>query len=377
MRIAVIGLGIVAVSDALALARTHDVVVTGPVPDRVDAINAADFPLADPSVGAYVAQHRLRLRATLDTAEALGGAELVLISSPLSQDPDTEDYRTVELESRIEFAHRLCPGVPIVIRSAVPIGFTNQMRDRLQARSILYAPEFMREAQSLEDARNPQFLIVGDRGPLGAKVGAVLLSAAQRPGVEMKLMGASEAEAVKHFAQAYLAARVAYFNELDSYALSFGLNARQVIDGVCLDPRIGTYANNPCFGFGGHRVPRSTRHLNKAFGGVPSHVMPTVTGTNEARISLLASKVMERAPRTIGIYSPGGAVGARDPLNALSDRLKADGASVRVFTGDDTIEAGDLAGFKAGCDVVLAQRMTPELADISAKVFSRDLYADG
>lgn len=373
MRIAVIGLGFVALSDALALARKHDVVVTGPVPDRVEAINAGRFPLPDLTLEGYLAAHDLSLRATLDTAEALKGAELVLISSPLSQDRATGEYQTVELESRIELAHRSCPGVPIVIRSAVPMGFTNHMRAALNARSILVAPEFMRESQSLEDALDPKFLIVGDRGAMGARVAAVLQSSAQRPGVRVRLMGAAEAESVKHFSQAYLAARVAYFNELDSYALAKELNARQVIDGICLDPRIGTYANNPCFGFGGQRVPRSTAHLNTAFGDVPAHVLPTVARINNARIALLASQVMARAPRTIGVYIPGGATGSRDPLEALGKKLQSQGASIRTYSGDQS----ELAGFKAGCDMILAQRITPELADIRAKVFSRDLFAAG
>ncbi|WP_417587562.1 hypothetical protein [Pararhodobacter oceanensis] len=375
MRIAIIGLGYVALGDALGLARRHQVVLTGPVPDRVEAINAGDFPLGDPMLADYLARHQLDIRATLDTVQALEGAELVLISAPLAFSADGEDFCTKELESRIEFAFQRCPGVPIVLRSAVPIGFTAQMRARLGASALLYAPEFLRESHALQDTCAPKFLIVGDRGALGAKVAAVLQSAALRGGAEIKLMGASEAEAVKHFSQAYLAARVAFFNELDSYALSFGLNARQVIDGVCLDPRIGTYANNPCFGMGGQRVPRSTQHLNKVFGQVPSQVLPTVTGSNTSRISLLVSKVMERAPRTIGIYNPKGVSGARDPLTLISEGLKAKGAEVREFTGDASADPEALAGFKAACDLVLAQRITPDLHDISAKVFSRDLFA--
>lgn len=374
MRIAVIGLGYVAVTDALALARSHDVVVTGPVPDRVEDINAGRYPLLDPTVAAYCARNTLSLRATLTTAEALEGAELVLISAPLALNAETGKTDTAELESRIEMADRLCPGVPIVIRSAVPIGFTNRMREALNSRSILYAPEFLREAQSLQDALNPKFLIVGDRGGLGAKAGAVLLSAALKTGVQMKLIGASEAESVKHFSQAYLAARVAYFNELDSYALAKGLNARQVIDGICLDPRIGTYANNPCFGYGGQRMPRSTTHLHAMFDGIPAHVLPTVTQHSEARIGLLASQIMARAAKTIGVYSPGGEIGAQDPLSALRLRLIAGGATVRTYTGLHLGEDSDLAGFKANCDLIVAQRITPDLMDIRAKVFSRDLY---
>lgn len=372
MKIAVIGLGVVALGDALALARQHSVTMTGPVPERVEAINAGRYPLADLMLDDYVARTPLSLRATLDTAEALKGAEMVMISAPLSRDPETGACRTVELESRIELAYRLCPGVPIVIRSAVPIGFTERMCKALDARSIVYAPEFTREGQSLQDTLAPRFLIVGDRGAMGARVAAVLLGAAQRPGVPVKLMGAAEAEAVKHFSQAYLAARVAYFNELDSYAMAQGLNARQVIDGVCLDPRIGAHANNPCFGFGGHRLPRSAQVLSEAFGAVPAHVVPTVARANDTRIALLAAKVLERGPRRIGVYRPGAVSADSDPLLALRDRLVAAGAEVDLFTGQG---GDDLARFKAEHDLVVAQRLTPELCDISAKVFSRDLYA--
>ncbi|MCB1407855.1 MAG: UDP-glucose 6-dehydrogenase [Rhodobacteraceae bacterium] len=377
MKIAVIGLGIVALSDALALARKHEVVATGPVPDRVAAINAGDYLLGDPLVADYCTRNTVSLRATLDTAEALEGAGLILISAPLTIDADTGAFHTEELESRVEFAHRRCPGVPIVIRSVVPIGFTKRMRAAFGSTMILYAPEFLREAHSLQDALNPRFLIVGDRGALGARVGAVLLDATEQPGVTLRQMGASEAEAVKHFSQAYLAARVAYFNELDSYALAKGLNARQVIDGVCHDPRIGTYANNPCFGYGGERVPRSVRHLAETCGGISANVLPTVARAAKARVALLASKVLERAPRRIGVYSPGGTTGARDPLVALSDTLIAHGADVHTYTGVAGHGAVGLARFKADCDLILAQRITPELADVSAKVFSRDLYAAG
>jgi UDPglucose 6-dehydrogenase len=297
---------------------------------------------------------------------------MVLISSPLSLDPETGDYLTVELESRIEFAYRQCPGVPIVIRSAVPIGFTEKMRVQLRAQSVISAPEFTREGQTLDDALHPRFVIVGDRGPLGSRVSAVLLGAALKPGVPVKLMGATEAEAVKHFSQAYLAARVAYFNELDSYALAKNLNARQVIDGVCLDPRIGRFANNPCFGYGGHRLPRSAQLLSRSFGGVPAHVVPTVSRANETRLAVLTDKVLQRAAGRIGVYHPAPVTHEGDTVLGLRDRLVAAGAEVDLFT---TGAPEAFARFKSECDLVVAQRLTPELADIQSKVFSRDLYA--
>lgn len=369
MKIVVIGLGMVATSDALLLARDHDVALCGPMPERVAEINAGQYPLNDPLLPGYVADNRLRLRATCDTAQALDGADMVLVAVPLPIDPQTGAARTAEAERSVELAHLLCPDVPVVIRSAVPIGFTDRMRAALGADNILYAPEFLREGHALQDALTPRFRIIGERGELGSRVGALFADAALARDVPTRLMGAAEAEAVKHFAQAYQAARVAYFNELDSYALSHDLNARQVIDGVCLDPRIGTYANNPCFGFGGNRLARSTGHLGSLADGLSAQVLPTVARANGARIALLASKVLERGARHIGLYSPEGAPADHSPIAELRARLAAEGVSVHEFTG------GDLEGFKQECDLVLAQRLTPELFDIRAKVFSRDLYA--
>lgn len=367
MRITVIGLGIVGLSDALSLGRRHEVVVTGPVPDRIDAINRGDFLIRDPGLSAYLAAHPLRIRATLDTAEALQGADLVLITSPLTQDPETGAYRTVELESRIEFAHARCPGVPIVIRSAVPIGFTEAMQARLGPNALTCAPEFRREGASLTDALHPRHVTVGDRGPLGAKVGRALASAALADEVPVRRIGPAEAEAVTHFARAYLAARVAYFNELDSYALAHDLNARQVIDGVCLDPRIGRHANNPCFGYGGEGLPRSARHLGAHFGGVPMHVMAGTPRANAARVEALAERVMAQGATRIGLYRPGTA----GPMAALAARLRERGAEVVSWDAG----AEGLAAFAEGCDRVVATRAAPELAGLGDKLFCRDLYA--
>ncbi|MBN8291202.1 hypothetical protein JI664_04425 [Rhodobacter sp. NTK016B] len=375
MRIAVIGLGFVAISDALALARQHEVVLTGPLPDRVDAINAGDLPLADPGVADYVAQNTLNLRATLDFDEALKGAGMVLISTPLPKDPERHGYRTAELDSRIEMAHERCPGVPIVIRSAVPIGYTEGLRSRLNSRSILYAPEFMREGHSLQDALSPAQIVIGDRGSLGEKVAAVFLGAALNTRIPVRRIGTAEAEAVKHFSQAYLATRLAYFNDLDSYAMTHGVDARKVIEGLCLDPRIGTKANNPCFGFGGQRLARSTAHLSEAFAAVPARILPNLAKAGEARLDLLTRAVLDRGAERLGIFRPtrGGAEDETDALNALETRLRGEGVTIIEYVGEGLDE--EFTRFKEDCDLVITQRMNPALADISAKVFCRDLFA--
>ncbi|MCA2012461.1 hypothetical protein LCM17_13265 [Cereibacter sphaeroides] len=367
MRITIIGLGLVAMSDALSLGRLHDVTVTGPVPDRIEAINRGEFPLQDPALAGYLAEHPVRVRATVNTIAALEQAELVLVASPLRQDPVTGQVDTIELESRIEFAHTMCPGVPIVIRSAVPIGFTARLQQRLDSQWLICAPEFRREGAALQDALHPARLVIGDRGRLGTRVGRVLASAALNPAVTLRQIGPSEAEAVRHAEQAYFAARVAYFNELDSYAMAHGLDARQVIDGVCLDPRIGRGANNPCFGFGGQLMSRSTRQLVDATASVPVHILPGIDEANAVRSSALAASVLQRAPRRVGMYRPGHSA----PMTQLADRLRAAGTEILSWDG----EPATLDAFKANCDVVIAQRAVPELADLGGKLFCRDHFA--
>lgn len=369
MRIAIIGLGLVALSDALAMARKHQVVLTGPVPDRVDAINAGRYPLPDPNLDAYVAGNPLMLSATVDTHAALKGADLVLVSAPLSLDAPDANPETTELESRIELAHRLCPGVPIVIRSTVPVGFTKMMRERLSSPSLVYVPEFLREGHALPDTLAPRFLVVGDRGALGSRVAAIMLSALDISGVPTRLTGPSEAEAIRHFSQAYLALRVGYFNELDSYAMTHGLQARPMIDGICLDPRIGFGMNNPCFGAGGERLRRSTAELAHLYGDAPASILPMMTQANEARLKLLTDAILTRGARRVGVWH--GARGeGRGPLDDLSRHLSAAGAEVAHLATDE-----DLHALGADCDVIVAQRLSAELAPFAAKVFCRDHYA--
>ncbi|MEZ5752600.1 MAG: hypothetical protein R3D60_11745 [Paracoccaceae bacterium] len=371
MRIAIIGLGYVAISDALALGRAHEVTVAGPLSDRVRAVNEGRYPLRDPELADYVARWPLSVRATTDVVQALDGAEMILVSTPLPHCPETRRFHTEELDTRIALAHALRPQVPIVIRSAVPIGYTARMRARLPEALLFYAPEFLREGHGLRDMLAPAQIVVGDRGIMGERIAALLASAALNDTAPRRLIGPGEAEAVKHFSQAYLAARVAYFNELDSYAMSHDLNARQVIDGVCLDPRIGGGSNNPCFGFGGQRLPRSTSHLTEAFGALNARVLPRLAEANEARLALLTAKVMERGALRVGVYRPTESA-ARDALHELGERLAREGTTIVPFVGTGTADA--LAQFKSECDLVLTHRMTSALTDIAGKVFCRDLY---
>ena len=371
MRIAIFGLGHVALGDALALARTHSVVMTGPVASRVAAINEAAYPIEDPGLGAYLERWSLDLRATSDAAEALHEADMVLIATPLPHCPETGGFLTGELDTAIACAVSQRPGVPVVVRSAVPVGHTRLMRDRLNAPALYYAPEFQRESHALTDSLHPAQIVVGDRGAAGRMIAETLKDAALSD-VPVRCIGEAEAEAVKHFSQAYLAARVAYFNELDSYALMHDLNARQVIDGVCLDPRIGRGANNPCFGFGGQRLPRSTEHLTDAFGETSgARVLPRLIEANAARLDVLVAKVTERGAARVGVVRSGGQA-AFDTLAELTARIADTGTRIAVFDGPE--DSADFARFAEDCDLVVAQRMSPALAALSDKLFCRDHY---
>ncbi|MCC5992413.1 MAG: hypothetical protein JJT99_07800 [Rhodobacteraceae bacterium] len=371
MKIAIIGLGRVAMADALALARLHQVVMTGPLPDRIEAINRGEYGLHDPALDDYCTRHRLDLRAVHDTAQAIADAEMVFISAPLSRDPLSGDFNLVEMDTRIEFVARRAPMAPIVVRSAVPVGYCEAKRVELKGAKIVYAPEFCREGHMLSDNLYPKFLIVGDRHALGRRVLNVLQGAALRAAIPTRQMGLTEAELTRHLSIMMKAARVSYFNELDSYALHHGLDARQIIDGVCLDPRIGAHANNPCFGFGHGMLPLSTQSLKAKLDPARLPVLSGLEQAHTARSDALAHQITARKPSAVGIYQPGPTGPLPAALERLKQRLEAAGIPTRIQLGD----APALAQFKQDCEMVVTQRAAPELGDIRAKLFTRDHYA--
>lgn len=372
MKIVIIGLGRVAMADALAFARMHEVVMTGPVPDRVEAINRGDYGLSDPGLADYLAAHSLNLRAELDTRAALAEADFVFIATPISQNPETGSARLFELDTRIEFAARHRPHAPIVVRSAVPVGYCEAQRVALKGAKIVYAPEFCREGHMLSDLLNPRFLIVGDRHALGCCVLGLLKTAALREDIPARQMGLTEAELTRHLSTLFQAARVSYFNELDSYALHHGLNARQIIDGISLDPRIGAIANNPCFGYGHQTLPLSTRILGAPLDESQTPIIACLDKAHSARVDVLAQQISAQRPATVGIYLQRDTDTLPKALAVLKSRLEATGIVTRIQAGNNTA----LAQFKSECELVIAQRDAPELADIRAKVFTRDHYVD-
>lgn len=375
MRITVIGVDDGALADALALARHHEVVITGTDRARIDALARGDWPLADPVLASYLAEYAPRTRAVHDAAQALEGTGLILVSgSGAVRAARSAETDATAIADAVRLAHRHCPGTPVVIRADTPIGFTARLREELGADQIACAPAFRRDGHLLDDTLSPDLLLIGARGRLGAWIGGVLrdgtFGGTETP---LRCMDATEAEAAKHFAQVFLAARLAYFNELDSYALAHGLDARQIIDGVSLDPRIGRQSNNPCLGFGGSRLLESTQHLAKALADMPAQLVPMITHARKARVTALADQILARRPDRVGLYrtgAPSGAFTTGDPLELLGDRLKQAGIPVRVLTGET-----DAATVRDSCDIVVAQRMVPELNALQGKLFCRDLYA--
>lgn len=372
MKIAIIGLGRVAMADALAFARTHEVVMTGPLPDRVDAINRGDYGLSDPGLTDYLATHSLNLRAELDTRTALEAADFVFISTPISQNPETGSTKLVELDTRIEFAAHHSPHAPIVVRSAVPVGYCEAQRVALKGAKIVYAPEFCREGHLLSDLLNPRFLIVGDRHALGRRVLELLKTAALNEDIPARQMGPTEAELTRHLSTLFQAARVSYFNELDSYALHHGLNARQIIDGISLDPRIGAIANNPCFGYWHQTLPLSTQMLGALLDESRTPIISCLDEAHSARVGLLAKQISAQCPAAVGIYLQRETDPLPEVLALLKARLEAAGIVTRIQAGENTA----LEQFKSECELVIAQRDAPALADIRAKVFTRDHYVN-
>jgi UDPglucose 6-dehydrogenase len=371
MKIAIIGLGCVAMADALALARTHEVVMTGPLPDRVDDINRGIYGLNDPELAPYLAKYPLNLRAVLDTRAALANADMVFVAAPLSTQPETGDVRLVELDSRIEFAARCDAHAPIVVRSAVPIGYCEEKRAQLKGAKIVYAPEFSRDGHMLSDILYPNALIVGDRHALGKRVLDVLKTAALRADIPTRQMGLTEAELTRHLSTLFQATRVTCFNELDSYAMQHGLNARQIIDGVSLDPRIGAYANNPCFGYDRQTLPHGANMLSAHLDQARTPLLANLGKAGCARVAFLTGQIIQQAPAAVGFYMPDTSPPLSASIAQLKLRLEDSGIRTCLHDGDPAT----LGQFKAECEIVISQRARAELADIQDKVFTRDHFA--
>lgn len=384
-KIAVAGLGYVGLSNAVLLARYNSVCAIDIDARRVEMINARQCPIIDPEMAHYLAEEPLDLSATTDPEVAYKGADFVIVATPTNYDPKTNFFDTSSLDSVIRLVMQHAPKAVIVVKSTIPVGFVKDVSVRLGTDQVIFSPEFLREGRALHDNLHPSRIVVGENSPRGRDFAGLLASAALDADVPVLLTGPTEAEAIKLFANTFLALRVAYFNELDSYALTHGLDSRQIIEGVCLDPRIGHHYNNPSFGYGGYCLPKDSKQLLANYETVPQNLIAAVVDANRTRKDVIAGDILARKPKTVGIYRLVMKAGSdnfrQSAVQGIMKRLKAKGIEVIVFEPamEDISFFGsrvlrDLEAFRREADVIVANRHSPDLEGVAHKVYTRDLF---